>query len=110
MPAEQLPTGTIILKPPKDEPTGVAVYARVSSADQRDQRADLDGQVARVRAVEFDAQRLLRGAHGNGGGIGAQHGHRPKLMKVLADHSIAMVAVEPQSVDGRLMWSASTWG
>ncbi len=27
----------------------VAVYARVSSSDQRDQRADLDGQVARVR-------------------------------------------------------------
>ena len=48
VPAEQLPTGTIILKPPKEEPTGVAVYARVSSSDQR---SDLDGQVARV--VEF---------------------------------------------------------
>ena len=49
VPAEQMPTGTIILKPPKEEPTGVAVYARVSSSDQRGQREDLDGQVARVR-------------------------------------------------------------
>ena len=48
VPAEILPTGTIILKPPQEEPTGVAVYARVSSSDQR---SDLDGQVARV--VEF---------------------------------------------------------
>ena len=43
VPAEQLPTGTIIVKPPKEDPTGVAVYARVSSSDQR---SALDGQVA----------------------------------------------------------------
>ena len=48
VPAEQLPTGTILLKPPQEEPTGVAVYARVFWSDQR---SDLDGQVARV--VEF---------------------------------------------------------
>ena len=45
VPAEQRPTGTIIVKHPKAEPTGVAIYARVSSSDQR---SDLDGQVARV--------------------------------------------------------------
>ena len=40
VPAEELPTGTIIVKPRKEEPTGVVVYARVSSSDQR---SDLDG-------------------------------------------------------------------
>ena len=34
VPAEQLPTGTIIVKPPKEEPSGVTVYARVSSSDR----------------------------------------------------------------------------
>ena len=29
VPAEQLPTGTIIVNPPKAEPTGVAVYALI---------------------------------------------------------------------------------
>ena len=47
VPEEKVPAGSIISKPPKAAPTGVAVYARVSS---RDRRSDLDGQVARVVA------------------------------------------------------------
>ena len=89
VPAEQLPTGTIILKPPKEEPTGVAVYARVSSPDQR---SDLDGQVARV--VEFVTGKgwsVVRTVTEVGSGL---DGHRPELMKVLADPSVAIVAVE----------------
>ena len=89
VPAEQLPTGTIILKPPKEEPTGVAVYARVSSSDQR---SDLDGQVARV--VEFVTRKgwsVVRTVTEVGSGL---NGHRPKLMQVLADPSVAIVAVE----------------
>ena len=89
VPAEQLPTGTIIVKPPKGEPTGVAVYARVSSSDQR---SDLDGRVARV--VEFVTRKgwpVVRTVTEVGSGL---NGHRPKLMKVLADPSVAIVAVE----------------
>ena len=89
VPAEQLPTGTIIVKPPKEEPTGVAIYARVSSSDRR---SDLDGQVARV--VEFVTRkgwRVVRTVTEVGSGL---NGHRPNLMKVLADPSVAIVAVE----------------
>ena len=77
VPAEQLPTGTILLKPPKEEPTGVAVYARVSWSDQR---SDLDGQVARV--VEFVTRKgwsVVRTVTEVGSGY---NGHRPKLIKV----------------------------
>ncbi len=90
VPAEKLPTGTInILKPPQEEPTGVAVYTRVSSSDQR---SDLDRQVARV--VEFVTRQgwpVVRTVTEVGSGL---NGHRPKLMKVLADRSVAIVAVE----------------
>ena len=89
VPAEQLPTGTIIVKPPKEEPTGVAVYARVSSSDQR---ADLDRQVARV--VEFVTRKgwsVVRTVTEVGSGL---NGHRPELRKVLSDPSVAIVAVD----------------
>lgn len=89
VPAEQVPTGTIIGKPPKEEPTGVAVYARVSSADQR---ADWDGQVARVVAfVTRKGWPVVRTVTEVGSGL---NGPRPKLMKGLADPSVATVAVE----------------
>ena len=89
VPAEQLPTGTIILKPPKEEPTGVGVYARVSSSDQR---SDLDGQVARVVGfVTRQGWSVTRTVTEVGSGL---NGRRPKLMKVLADPSVAIVAVE----------------
>jgi putative resolvase len=89
VPAEQLPTGTIILKPPKEATTGVAVYARVSSPEQR---PELDGQVARV--VEFVTRKgwsVVRTVTEVGSGL---DGQRPELMKVLADPSVAIVAVE----------------
>lgn len=89
VPAEQLPTGTIIVKPPKEVPMAVAVYARVSSSDQR---SDLEGQVARV--VEFATRNgwpVVRTVTEVGSGL---NGHRPKLMKLLADPSVAIVAVE----------------
>ena len=89
VPVEQLQTGTIIVKPPKEEPAGVAVYARVSSSDQR---SDLDGQVARVVAfVTHKGWPVVRTVTEVGSGL---NGHRPELMKVLADPSVAIVAVE----------------
>jgi putative resolvase len=42
---EQLPTGTVVIHIPDEETGGVALYARVSSADQK---ADLDRQLVRL--------------------------------------------------------------
>jgi len=45
VPAKQLSNGTIILSEEEKGPLFVAIYARVSSSDQK---ADLDRQVARL--------------------------------------------------------------
>ena len=89
VPVEQRPTGTIILKPPKQEPSGVAVYARVSSSDQR---SDLDRQVARV--VEFATGKDWSVVRTVTEVVSGLDGHRPQLMQVLADPAVASVAVE----------------
>ena len=53
--AEQLPTGTVIVRPPASAVEGgAALYTRVSSADQK---ADLDRQIARLS--EFAAVHRL---------------------------------------------------
>jgi putative resolvase len=44
--AYQLPTGTIIVREPKTVATGVALYARVPSVDQKD---DVTRQLQRLR-------------------------------------------------------------
>ena len=48
VPVRQLATGRILVDEPSGASTGVAIYARVSSADQR---GDLARQVARLTAV-----------------------------------------------------------
>jgi len=72
------------------EPSGItAVYARVSSADQK---ADLDRQVARVTAW----------AAGEGLAVGrvvtevgsALNGHRRKFLGLLRDKSVTVIVVE----------------
>ena len=89
VPAEKLPTGSIIVQPPEAAPTGVAGYARVSSADQR---SDLDGQVAPVVAfVTGEGLSVVRTVTEVGSGL---NGRRAQRMEVLADPSVAIVAVE----------------
>lgn len=88
--AAQMPTGTIIVH--EDEAAtagGVAIYARVSSSDQR---ADLDRQVARLS--EYAA---AQGLHVSkvvsevGSGLS---GKRPKLLKLLASRDVSTILVE----------------
>lgn len=56
IPAEQLPTGAIIVHPPvKATEGGVALYARVSRTDQK---ADLERQMARLAL--YAAENSLR--------------------------------------------------
>jgi predicted site-specific integrase-resolvase len=89
VPSKQLPNGTIILFEREEKPLVVAIYARVSSSDQK---KDLDRQVARL--VTFANERSLsisKTVIEIGSGL---NGHRPKLMKLLADKAIGIVLVE----------------
>src|ERR1039458_9517780 len=56
VPAEQLATGTVIVhSPASSTETGVALYARVSGADQK---SDLERQVSRL--TEFAVSKKMR--------------------------------------------------
>ena len=89
VPARQLATGTILVDGPAQAASGVAVYARVSSGDQR---ADLDRQVARL--VE----------HATGAGLAPTRvvsevgsgldGRRTKLLGLLRDAGVGTIVVE----------------
>src|SRR5215469_6997545 len=90
--AYQTPTGTVIVREPTlptPTPGRVALYARVSSADQR---ADLDRQMQQLRdyaaakgyAVSKEVSEIASGLND----------HRPKLAKLLTDPTIGTVIVE----------------
>jgi putative resolvase len=87
--ARQLVTGTILVEEPAAAPAGVALYARVSSADQR---ADLDRQVARLvdhaTSAGLAPTRVVAEV---GSGL---NGHRSKLLALLKDPAVGMVVVE----------------
>ena len=89
VPAIQLPTGTIIVEEPVEAAGTTAIYARVSSSDQK---SDLDGQVARALAY-LNAQGTPVGKTVTEVGSGT-NGHRPKLLRLLSDQSVSTIAVE----------------
>jgi putative resolvase len=93
LPAHQLPSGTVIVEvppPPQAVRTQkVAVYARVSSAENR---KNLDSQAERVAA--FCAARgwqVSKVVKECGPGVNDQ---RPQLLALLADTSISQIVVE----------------
>jgi predicted site-specific integrase-resolvase len=90
VPAKQLLTGTILVEDePHREDRGVAIYARVSSVDQKN---DLDRQIARL--VEFAAEKNLKVSRvikEIGSGL---NGRRPKLLSLLKDHQVCSIVVE----------------
>jgi len=90
IPAEQLPTGTVIVHPPASATEGgVALYARVSSNDQKH---DLDRQIARLS--EFAAKKQLRVVDvvkETGSGL---NGHRRAMLRILRNPEISTVIVE----------------
>lgn len=86
---EQTKTGTILIKEEVLESNAVAIYARVSSADQKN---DLCGQVSRL--VTYANQKGYSVAYTVteiGSGL---NGHRPKLMKLLTNSKIKTILVE----------------
>ncbi len=77
VPARQLATGTVLVDEPSGPSTGVAIYARVSSADQR---GDLDRQVARLTAVATERRLPTKVVAEVGSGL---NGRRTKLLLLL---------------------------
>ena len=90
VPAEQLPTGTIIVTvEAADANEDVALYARVSSADQK---ADLDRQL--VRLTEHAIARkwhIVDSVKEVGSGL---NGHRKGMMRLLRDPKARTILVE----------------
>lgn len=87
--AEQTKTGTILIKEEHITPNAVAIYARVSSADQK---KDLDQQIARlVLYANKNGWAVTHTIAEIGSGL---NGHRPKLMKLLTNSNIKIILVE----------------
>jgi putative resolvase len=93
LPAHQLPSGTVIVDvPPIPQvvrPQKIAIYARVSSAENR---KNLDGQAERVgdfcTAKGWQIAKVVKEC---GSGVNDQ---RPQFLALLADISISHIVVE----------------
>ena len=86
---EQLPNGRYYVVVPPENDGRLVVYARVSSADQKE---DLDRQVGRV--VEWVTQQGLRPddvVKEIGSGL---NGNRLRLRRLVADHTVSTIVVE----------------
>ena len=95
LPAHQLPSGTVIVEvpptPPAIRPQKVAVYARVSSAENR---KNLEGQAERVAAFcAAKGWQVAKVVKECGSGINDQ---RPQFLALLADTSISHLVIEHQ--------------
>ena len=89
VPAEQLPTGTIIVKEIKAPAHAVGLYARVSSLEQR---KDLEAQLGRLVVYAHNHRvTMVEAVSEVGSGL---NGRRPKLLKLLANPEIQTIVVE----------------
>ena len=89
VPAEQLPTGTIIVKEIKAPAHAVGLYARVSSSEQR---KDLEAQLGRLVVCAHNHRvTMVETVSEVGSGL---NGRRPKLLKLLANPQIQTIVVE----------------
>jgi putative resolvase len=87
--AYQLPTGTVIVREPRPVPSGVALYARVSSAGQkydavRQLQRLRDYAAARGYQVVAEVMEIASGVNDE----------RPKLNKLLTNPQIGVIVVE----------------
>jgi len=89
VPYEQTPSGTILVRDTRDEDGIVAIYARVSSSDQK---GDLDRQIARL--LEYANRQGWAVAQTVGEVGSGLNGHRPKLLELLADPRVKTIVVE----------------
>lgn len=92
VPAVRTPSGTILVEVPRASSTsagGVAVYARVSSHDQR---ADLERQVARLSEWATGSGMTVEAVVTEVGS--GMNGRRRKLARLLSDASVSTIVVE----------------
>ena len=89
--AYQLDTGTVIVREPlaSEAPTNVALYARVSSADQQE---DLERQMQRLK--DYAASRGYQVTKIVSELASGLNERRPKFLKLLTDASIGVIVVE----------------
>lgn len=87
--AYQLPTGTIIVRESKAAAAGVALYARVSSADQKE---DVRRQMQRLR--DYAAARGYQVVAEITEMASGLTDERPKLKKLLSDARVGIIVVE----------------
>src|SRR5215471_2383399 len=87
--ASQLPTGAIIVREPKTPATGAALYARVSSAEQKD---DVTRQLQRLR--DYAAARGYQVVAEVSEIASSLNDERPKLKKLLTDARVGVLVVE----------------
>ena len=88
--AEQLPTGTVVIHAPAPEvAVGVALYARVSGADQK---ADLDRQLSRL--TEYAVANKMPITDMVKEIASGMNGHRKGLSRLLSDPRATIVLVE----------------
>lgn len=89
VPAEQMPTGTVIVHAESPKAVGVALYARVSSADQKN---DLDRQLARLTEFAIaNKLSIIDAVKEVGSGM---NGHRRGLLRLLRDPKAQTIVVE----------------
>lgn len=88
VPAKQLPTGTVIIQA-ESQVQGVALYARVSSSDQR---ADLDRQLARLTEYAVSQKWVIVDVVKEvGSGL---NGSRKGMLRLLRNTAVKMIVVE----------------
>ncbi len=86
---EQTATGTILVKEVKPPANQVAIYARVSSVDQKN---DLDRQISRLVLFANSQKWVVAETIAEIGS--ALNGHRPKLKKLLLKSEVKIILVE----------------
>lgn len=87
--AEQTASGTILIKESDSISNEVAIYARVSSSDQKN---DLERQVGRLLLFANSRKWVVAETVTEIGS--AFNGHRPKLKKLLLNSNIKIIIVE----------------
>ncbi len=99
--AQQLATGTILVQSEASvTPGGVALYARVSSHDQK---SDLDRQIARLTTYACAHQMpIVDSVAEIGSGL---NGERRGLLRLLRDQRVTTIVVEHRDRLTRFGWS-----
>ena len=93
VPWHQTDSGTILVDAPLEgQPRAVALYARVSSHDQR---SDLDRQLARLSRYAADHNlHVVECVAEVGSGLNGKRRERRKLLRLLSDAKIGAIVVE----------------